>query len=135
MNRADIVKDILTPLLNELDERSRHMIELRFGLTTYARTLEEIADEFGLARERIRQLLRKTLEHLSEEAKPLLFSAIVQEAADLRAALIEEHGAVGPELLPSRYDEPWRDLALGVCGVSTESWIRIVVRDRSETVS
>jgi RNA polymerase nonessential primary-like sigma factor len=64
--------------LERLDERHRHVIERRFALEshTYA-TLDELADELGLTRERVRQMqlealkqLRQTLaaEHVGRDA-------------------------------------------------------------------
>ena len=64
--------------LERLDERHRHVIERRFALEhqSYA-TLDELADELGLTRERVRQMqlealkqLRQTLaaEHVGRDA-------------------------------------------------------------------
>lgn len=53
---ADLV-DQLDDLLSELDERERRIIDLRFGLGgRRSRTLVEVGKEFGVTRERIRQL-------------------------------------------------------------------------------
>ncbi len=47
----------LDELLEELDERERRIIDLRFGLGgRRSRTLVEVGQEFGVTRERIRQL-------------------------------------------------------------------------------
>ena len=52
-------------VLNSLDERERQIIRLRFGLTDgRSRTLEEVGREFGVTRERIRQIEYKTLAKL-----------------------------------------------------------------------
>ena len=49
-------------MLDGLAERERKVIELRFGLTDgHPRTLEEVGREFGVTRERIRQIEAKTL--------------------------------------------------------------------------
>ena len=48
-----------------LTERERKVLELRFGLDTgRSRTLEEVGKEFGVTRERIRQIEAKTLAKL-----------------------------------------------------------------------
>ncbi|MFT4640827.1 MAG: RNA polymerase primary sigma factor [Verrucomicrobiales bacterium] len=53
---ADMV-DQLGDLLHELDDRERRIIDLRFGLGgRRSRTLVEVGKEFGVTRERIRQL-------------------------------------------------------------------------------
>ena len=60
-------------VLHELGEREKKVIELRYGLTDgRARTLEEVGQEFGVTRERIRQIESKTLlklRHPSRAAK------------------------------------------------------------------
>ncbi|MBI2708716.1 MAG: RNA polymerase sigma factor RpoD [Actinobacteria bacterium] len=51
--------------LSELNEREQQVVRLRFGLEDgQARTLEEIGKEFGVTRERIRQIESKTLAKL-----------------------------------------------------------------------
>jgi RNA polymerase primary sigma factor len=52
--------------LGELSEREQQVVRLRFGLdgTGQARTLEEVGREFGVTRERIRQIESKTLAKL-----------------------------------------------------------------------
>ena len=52
----------LSKVLDGLSERERKVIELRFGLQDgHPRTLEEVGREFGVTRERIRQIESKTL--------------------------------------------------------------------------
>ncbi|MDY7100166.1 MAG: RNA polymerase sigma factor RpoD [Actinomycetota bacterium] len=51
--------------LDELNEREKQVVRLRFGLEDgQARTLEEVGREFGVTRERIRQIESKTLAKL-----------------------------------------------------------------------
>ena len=51
--------------LSELSERERRVVRLRFGLDDgQMRTLEEVGREFGVTRERIRQIESKTLAKL-----------------------------------------------------------------------
>jgi RNA polymerase primary sigma factor len=66
----------LDGLLSVLDERERRIIDNRFGLNgRKALTLEEVGREFGVTRERIRQLqnsaLNKMRRALSKKEKPL----------------------------------------------------------------
>jgi RNA polymerase primary sigma factor len=66
----------LDGLLSVLDERERRIIDERFGLGgRQALTLEEVGREFGVTRERIRQLqnsaLTKMRRALSKKEKPL----------------------------------------------------------------
>ncbi|MEP1125551.1 MAG: RNA polymerase sigma factor RpoD [Ilumatobacter sp.] len=52
-------------VLGELSEREQDIVRLRFGLDGgQARTLEEVGKEFGVTRERIRQIEAKTLAKL-----------------------------------------------------------------------
>ena len=51
--------------LEELNDRERQVVRLRFGLDDgQVRTLEEVGREFGVTRERIRQIESKTLAKL-----------------------------------------------------------------------
>jgi RNA polymerase primary sigma factor len=51
--------------LDELNDREKQVVRLRFGLEDgQARTLEEVGREFGVTRERIRQIESKTLAKL-----------------------------------------------------------------------
>ncbi len=55
----------LMELLQRLPERERMVLELRYGLVDgHPRTLKEVSREFGLTRERIRQLENTALAHL-----------------------------------------------------------------------
>jgi RNA polymerase primary sigma factor len=62
--RARLVADI-EEALEELNDREREVVRLRFGLDDgQVRTLEEVGKEFGVTRERIRQIESKTLAKL-----------------------------------------------------------------------
>jgi RNA polymerase primary sigma factor len=55
----------LATALSTLHERERSVLELRYGLTDgEPRTLEEIGALYGVTRERIRQIEKKTLAKL-----------------------------------------------------------------------
>ena len=57
-----MLQEQLSKVLDGLAERERKVIELRFGLVDgHPRTLEEVGREFGVTRERIRQIESKTL--------------------------------------------------------------------------
>jgi len=60
-----MLQEQLNEVLNTLNERERKVIQLRFGLQDgHPRTLEEVGREFGVTRERIRQIESKTLSKL-----------------------------------------------------------------------
>jgi RNA polymerase primary sigma factor len=50
--------------LARLPERERHVVALRFGFDGEERTLEAIAGELGLTRERVRQLVERALKRM-----------------------------------------------------------------------
>jgi len=60
-----MLHDAVTQVLGELSEREQEIVRLRFGLDGgRAKTLEEVGQEFGVTRERIRQIEAKTLAKL-----------------------------------------------------------------------
>ena len=65
-----MLQDQLERVLDELAEREQRIIQLRFGLTDgHPRTLEEVGREFGVTRERIRQIESKTLAKLRHPSR------------------------------------------------------------------
>jgi RNA polymerase primary sigma factor len=69
-----LLVDQVKEILNDLTPREQKILEMRFGLTDgITRTLEEVGKEFGVTRERIRQIEAKALEkiRLHEKAKKL----------------------------------------------------------------
>jgi RNA polymerase primary sigma factor len=68
-----MLQDQLERVLCELSEREQRIIQLRFGLTDgHPRTLEEVGREFGVTRERIRQIESKTLAKLRHPSRALV---------------------------------------------------------------
>jgi RNA polymerase primary sigma factor len=60
-----MLRDQVEQVLNQLTERERRVLQLRFGLEDgHSRTLEEVGKEFGVTRERIRQIEVKALRKL-----------------------------------------------------------------------
>ncbi|MGH9107800.1 MAG: sigma-70 family RNA polymerase sigma factor [Acidimicrobiales bacterium] len=63
---ADAVRNVLA----DLSERERKVVRLRFGLDDgQVRTLEEVGREFGVTRERVRQIESKTLAKLRQPVR------------------------------------------------------------------
>lgn len=65
-----MLREQVNDVLETLTERERKVLELRFGLDTGRnRTLEEVGKEFGVTRERIRQIEAKALRKLRHPSR------------------------------------------------------------------
>ncbi|GAB2861078.1 RNA polymerase sigma factor [Actinocorallia aurea] len=65
-----LLQDQLEDILATLSDREQRIIQLRFGLADgHPRTLEEVGREFGVTRERIRQIESKTLAKLRHPSR------------------------------------------------------------------
>ena len=65
-----MLQDQMGEILESLSDREQRIIQLRFGLTDgHPRTLEEVGREFGVTRERIRQIESKTLAKLRHPSR------------------------------------------------------------------
>ncbi|MBI4337327.1 MAG: sigma-70 family RNA polymerase sigma factor, partial [Chloroflexi bacterium] len=65
-----LLKQQVEEVLSTLSDRERRVLELRFGLTDgRSRTLEEVGREFGVTRERIRQIEAKALRKLRHPSR------------------------------------------------------------------
>ncbi|MFA5633925.1 MAG: RNA polymerase sigma factor RpoD [Candidatus Dojkabacteria bacterium] len=66
---SEYLKNQLHGILDGLQDRERRVLSLRFGLDDgVSRTLEEVGKEFGVTRERIRQIEAKALKKLKEKS-------------------------------------------------------------------
>ena len=64
-----ILKGYVQDVLRDLDPREQKILKMRFGLDDgVTHTLEEVGKEFGVTRERIRQIESKALERIKEHA-------------------------------------------------------------------
>ncbi|MBL7022122.1 RNA polymerase sigma factor RpoD [Patescibacteria group bacterium] len=60
-----LLKDHVKAIIGELSPREQKILEMRFGIDDgVAHTLEEVGQEFGVTRERIRQIEAKALEKI-----------------------------------------------------------------------
>jgi RNA polymerase primary sigma factor len=70
MASHDLLSGHLDHVLDTLSDRERRVLELRFGLNDgRTRTLEEVGREFGVTRERIRQIEAKALRKLRHPSR------------------------------------------------------------------
>ncbi len=67
----DILKFELEKTLSILSERERKIVDMYFGVDGGSLTLEQIGDEFGLTKERIRQIKEKALRKLKNNSENL----------------------------------------------------------------
>ena len=66
----DLMRDQLAGVLNTLEQRERAVVRMRYGLDDgNPRTLDDIGREFGLSRERIRQIERETMAKLRHPSR------------------------------------------------------------------
>jgi RNA polymerase primary sigma factor len=62
-----ILRDQVNSILNDLSEKERKILEMRHGLNDgITHTLEEVGREFGVTRERIRQIEAKAHERIRQ---------------------------------------------------------------------
>lgn len=66
----EMLKEVLDDVLLELTDREEKVLRMRFGLiNSRPRTLEEVGKEFGVTRERIRQIEAKALRKLRKPTR------------------------------------------------------------------
>jgi RNA polymerase primary sigma factor len=72
INSPEEIKKKVAAMLSVLDERERVIIERYYGLTGVESNLEDLGEEYGCTKERIRQLRDKAIKKLRNESFGLL---------------------------------------------------------------
>ena len=81
MAAGQLARAEVAAALDELQERERGVLELRYGLCGQEpRTLEEIGELYGVTRERIRQIEKKTLAKLRHPARARRLRGLAEDA-------------------------------------------------------
>ena len=72
---ASSEKETVRKLLTCLDERERYIIQNNFGIDCEEKSIDDIAKDLDLSRERVRQLYRKALYTMKNKGKKLILAA------------------------------------------------------------
>ena len=72
LNSSEEIKKKVELMLNILDDRERTIIIKYFGLTGVESNLDDLGEEFGCTKERIRQLKDKAIKKLRNESFGLI---------------------------------------------------------------
>jgi len=70
-NTAELLKEKMREIMSSLDVRERAIVEDYYGISGTPRTLEDIGTDFGLTKERVRQIKEKALRKLRNDSSEL----------------------------------------------------------------
>lgn len=122
----------LRDLLSRLSEREQFVLFRRYGLDGHpAMTLQEIAEDRHVTRERIRQIEAKALRRLRLPAnQPLLAELLRCERSAIWSLLAEDNELLTASMLKARRSrlDPWHVLAIELVHEGLDGWLKSVAR-------
>ena len=75
-NSKKIFKELMEAAISTLSERSQEIVKARFGVGGKSCTLNEIGNNYGITRERVRQIIKESINKVQKnEAKGILVEA------------------------------------------------------------
>ena len=104
-----LLKERIHEVLRSLAPREREVIELRYGLADgQPRTLDEVARQYGITRERIRQIEARGLLKLRQPTRSSRLEEFAdgEAEADARADADQDHSETEEPTTERRADEP-----------------------------
>tara|TARA_R110001599_G_scaffold261569_1_gene461992 strand:+ start:12698 stop:14974 length:2277 start_codon:yes stop_codon:yes gene_type:complete len=124
-----------------LSEQDKNIVDKRFGLTDDKKTLQQLGDEYGITRERIRQIEARSLKRFQIPSYASIFESILR---DCEAAILQKLFRDGTQLsikalrLVKGALAPHQNFLIKVCYGSTSDWLTqnyIVHKENNKIVS
>lgn len=122
----------LRDLVSRLSEREQFVLSRRYGLDGHpAMTLQEIAEDRHVTRERIRQIEAKALRRLRLPANQTLLAEILRrDRSAIWSRLAEDHELLTSSMLKARRShlDPWHVLAIDLVHEGLDGWLESVAK-------
>jgi RNA polymerase primary sigma factor len=64
LDKVKIMEEFIIGILEDLDEREQNIIKMKFGIRSEKKTLKEIAQHYGISKQRVGQISNKAIEKL-----------------------------------------------------------------------
>lgn len=122
----------LRDLVSRLSEREQFVLSRRYGLDGHpAMTLQEIAEDRHVTRERIRQIEAKALRRLRLPANQTLLAEILRrDRSAIWSRLAEDHELLTSLMMKARRSllDPWHVLVIDLVHEGLDGWLESVAR-------
>lgn len=122
----------LRELVSRLSEREQFVLVRRYGLDGHpAMTLQEVAEDRHVTRERIRQIEAKALRRLRLPAnQPLLAEVLRRDRSVIWSRLAEDYDLLTAPMLKARRSllDAWHVLAIDLVHEGLDGWLESVAR-------